>query len=266
MSERPFMQLYVSDFIGDTLSLSTEQIGAYMLLLMAMWNAGGRLPADDAKLARIVRLSVKKWRAIAADLMTFFDGDDDAIWHNRLTRELHKSESKSQSRASAGAIGGRAKSLKNKDVGLANASDLPKHLPDTIKNPSSLRSDGGARKRASRLPEDWQLPDEWQQDAIDAGLSVARIAVEAAKMRDWSRSAPTGAKLDWRAAWRNWCRKSASDAPLPRGSPRQSVPDLAELFAMAGERVSDERPAENFTGSRQALPNLSLVRSGRNGG
>jgi hypothetical protein len=27
MSERPFMQLHVSDFVGDTLQLSTEQIG-----------------------------------------------------------------------------------------------------------------------------------------------------------------------------------------------------------------------------------------------
>ena len=73
MSERPFMQLYVSDFIGDTLQLSTEQIGAYMLLLMAMWNAGGRLPDDDAKLARVARLSAKKWRVISADLLTFFE-------------------------------------------------------------------------------------------------------------------------------------------------------------------------------------------------
>lgn len=84
MSERPFMQLYVSDFIGDTLSLSTEQIGAYMLLLMAMWNAGGKLPADESKLARVARMSVKKWKAIADDLMPFFEVDGDMLSHGKI--------------------------------------------------------------------------------------------------------------------------------------------------------------------------------------
>lgn len=131
MSERPFMQLYVSDFIGDTLHLSTEQVGAYLLLLMAMWNAGGSLPDDEAKLARIVRLSVKKWRAVAPDLLSFFERVDGAVRHNRLTREMQKSETKSQSRASAGARGGLAKALKDKGTPIANATDLPWHLPDT---------------------------------------------------------------------------------------------------------------------------------------
>lgn len=132
MSERPFMQLYVSDFIGDTLHLSTEQVGAYLLLLMAMWNAGGSLPDDEAKLARIVRLSVKKWRAVAPDLLSFFERVDGAVRHKRLTKELQKSESKSQSRASAGAEGGKAKALKDNEARLANATVLPQHLPDTI--------------------------------------------------------------------------------------------------------------------------------------
>ncbi|WP_017993917.1 YdaU family protein [Rhizobium leguminosarum] len=132
MSERPFMQLYVSDFIGDTLSLSTEQIGAYMLLLMAMWNAGGRLPADEAKLARVARMSVKRWKGISDDLMSFFEVDGEFVRHNRLTKELQKSESKSQSRAAAGAEGGRAKALKDNEARLANAMPTPQHLPDTI--------------------------------------------------------------------------------------------------------------------------------------
>ncbi|WP_297105188.1 DUF1376 domain-containing protein [uncultured Devosia sp.] len=140
MSERPFMQLYVSDFVGDTLHLSTEQIGAYMLLLMAMWNAGGKLPAEDAKLARVVRLSVKKWRAIAPDLMPFLDTDGVQIWHNRLTKELQKSARKSERRAASGAKGGDAKALKSKDEGLANASVLLQHSPDTIKKEKEKRS------------------------------------------------------------------------------------------------------------------------------
>lgn len=147
MSERPFMQLYVSDFIGDTLSLSTEQIGAYMLLLMAMWNAGGKLPSDESKLARVARMSVKKWKAIADDLMPFFEVDGDVIRHNRLTKELQKSESKSQSRASAGAVGGAAKALKDKEARQANAMRSSQHLPDTItrEDSSSLRSEESAR-------------------------------------------------------------------------------------------------------------------------
>lgn len=127
MSERPFMQLYVSDFLGDTLSLSTEQLGAYMLLLMAMWNAKGSLPNDPVKLARIARMSVKKWQAIADDVLAFFNLDGTSIRHNRVTFELQKVERKSELRAAAGAKGGKSKSLKNNDKAEANATDLPPH-------------------------------------------------------------------------------------------------------------------------------------------
>jgi uncharacterized protein YdaU (DUF1376 family) len=128
MSERPFMQLYVSDFVGDTLPLSTEQIGAYMLLLMAMWNAGGSLPDDDAKLARVARLSLKRWRAISADLLTFFEREDGEIGHKRLAKELRKAQVKSEARAAAGARGGVATALKTKAHAAANAGALPRHL------------------------------------------------------------------------------------------------------------------------------------------
>ncbi|WP_082909680.1 YdaU family protein [Sinorhizobium glycinis] len=152
MSERPFMQLYVSDFIGDTLHLSTEQIGAYMLLLMAMWNAGGKLPRDPSKLALITRMSLKKWRAIEGDLLAFFEVGEHEISHNRLTKELQKSERKSNSRAAAGAKGAAAKSLKNKQRPLENDTGLLKHSPDTITNKKSndFFLGAGAQKKSPR--------------------------------------------------------------------------------------------------------------------
>lgn len=131
MSERPFMQLYVSDYLGDTRHLSCEQHGAYLLLLMTMWNADGSLPDDDAKLARIVGLSVKRWRKIRPEIMPFFNIANGVVSHNRLTKEIQKSASKSESRASAGSTGGKAKALKYKEALLANATVLPWHLPET---------------------------------------------------------------------------------------------------------------------------------------
>lgn len=130
MSERPFMQLYVSDFVGDTLMLSAEHVGAYLLLLIALWNADGELPDDEAKLARVARMSLKKWRGVAPELMPFFIVTDGKISHGRLTKELQKSERQSQSRAAAGAKGGAASALKYHKPGSANAAAGLKHLPE----------------------------------------------------------------------------------------------------------------------------------------
>ncbi|MCX8282459.1 DUF1376 domain-containing protein [Phyllobacterium sp. 0TCS1.6C] len=188
MSERPFMQLYVSDFIGDTLHLSTEQIGAYMLLLMAMWNADGSLPDEDTKLARVVRMSVKKWRSISGDLLPFFVKADGKISHNRLTKELQKSASKSQSRAAAGAKGGEAKALKDKERHVANASVLPQHLPDTrdhIEKPPGFSGRAGARKpngfvpirkstdAARSLIQELQQHEQFREDRSNQGIDQA---------------------------------------------------------------------------------------------
>ncbi|MDW9366968.1 DUF1376 domain-containing protein [Sinorhizobium meliloti] len=184
MSGRPFMQLYVSDFLGDTLHLSTEQVGAYLLLLMAMWNAGGSLPSDEGKLARITRLPLKKWKSIASDLMPFFEMDADVLWHNRLTKELQKSESKSQSRASAGAKGGSAKALKDKEARLANAMPTPQHSPDTITRDisSSLHSEGEAQAPTRGPTEIDQAVEAFSAMARRSGLSVPK-AITATRRR-----------------------------------------------------------------------------------
>lgn len=86
----PFMQLYVADYLGDTRHLSCEQHGAYLLLLMAMWRAGGSLPADDTKLARIVSLTVTRWNRIKGDVMAFLTIEDGQITQKRLRAAIKK--------------------------------------------------------------------------------------------------------------------------------------------------------------------------------
>ncbi len=191
MSERPFMQLYVSDFVGDTLLLSTEHIGAYLLLLIALWNADGELPSDETKLARVARLSVKRWRKIAVDLLPFFDIHEGVLTHHRLTKELHKSIAQSISRAAAGSKGGSASALKYNasrpasaeaiaSAGLNHAGASPK--PYRKKDASSISKDDAA-PTAPYVKLDKSLEgDVWAE--------CERIMGKKAPTSDWSWSFP----------------------------------------------------------------------------
>lgn len=124
------MQFYVADYLGDTRHLTTEQHGAYLLLLMAMWRANGVLPNEPAKLARIAGLTASRWAKICDDVMAFFDIYEDGITQGRLAAELAIANEKSEKRSQAGKAGARAKSLKDNKAASANASRLLKHSPE----------------------------------------------------------------------------------------------------------------------------------------
>ncbi|SEP63616.1 Uncharacterized conserved protein YdaU, DUF1376 family [Devosia sp. YR412] len=188
MSERPFMQLYVSDFVGDTLQLSTEQIGAYFLMLIALWNAGGSLPAGEVELARISRMSVKKWRAVSPELLTFFTLDNEILSHARLSKELQKVEAKRLLRAAAGARGGIATALKNKRTPPAFAAAKHtarlQHLPEPYKKEGKIGLEVGDLVQLDRWAEEalftaceavmgTHIPDYQQVKSFPASIVAA---------------------------------------------------------------------------------------------
>ncbi len=131
----------------------------------------------------------------------------------------------------------------------------PKETQPTLPTTHKENPPKGGQKKAARLPSDWVLPDEWALDAIEAGLPANHIDLEAAKMRDWSLSSRNGAKLDWRAVWRNWCREAAARLPQNRAPPSRPVDQLLDSLINRME-YADANARTEIEGHSQALGRL----------
>jgi uncharacterized protein YdaU (DUF1376 family) len=104
---RPWMPLYVGDYLGDTGHLTTAQHGAYLLLMMHYWRKG-ELPDDDRQLSKITKLPLRTWCEYRATLQDFFH---EGWKHKRIDAELERMMRVSAKRAIAGQKGGIGSAL-----------------------------------------------------------------------------------------------------------------------------------------------------------
>jgi uncharacterized protein YdaU (DUF1376 family) len=113
---RPWMPLYVGDYLGDTGHLTTAQHGAYLLLMMHYWRKG-ELPDDDRQLSKITKLPLRTWCEYRPTLQDFFH---EGWKHKRIDAELARMVRLSEKRAIAGQKGGLGSALAR--MKLENAS------------------------------------------------------------------------------------------------------------------------------------------------
>jgi len=129
-----WMPIYVADYLGDTMHLTTLQHGALFLCLMHYWRTGP-LPDNDQALAQIARTDLRTWkREIGAVLRPLFTANGAGRLHQkRMDQELERWAEISSKRRTAGKAGADAKWKQNggnppdKPNGkhMANATDLP---------------------------------------------------------------------------------------------------------------------------------------------
>jgi hypothetical protein len=125
----------------------------------------------------------------------------------------------------------RTSDANKNELNTGNTGNIEKETPT-----------GVSKKRGSRLSEDWQLPDDWRQDAADRGLSAGKITTEAEKFRNHFIGQPgqRGVRADWRSTWRNWAINAATDfgrkAANQPGPGRDANGDLNNDFLFGGGR------------------------------
>lgn len=109
MSGPLWMPLHVSDYIRDTRHLSTQETGAYLLLLMNAWTSNGELPADEKRLARIAGLTPKDWKRSREVLLDFLTLEGGFYRQKRIDVELKKAGELILKKSAAGKASARAR-------------------------------------------------------------------------------------------------------------------------------------------------------------
>ena len=88
MAKTPKLTFWTDAYLTDTLHLSTEEHGAYFLLLLAAWQQKScSLPNNDRKLAAVCRMSTRKWNQIKDTILEFWTVEDGRIYNSKLSKE-----------------------------------------------------------------------------------------------------------------------------------------------------------------------------------
>lgn len=224
MVDKPdvFMPLYIGDYLAGTSRLTTEQHGAYMLLIMDYWM-NGPPPDDDHALASITKMSLDAWSIARARLEHFFM-ISGGIWkHKRIEQELAAAYEKKRiakekaERAAAARWKNRAEKDKStKDDASSNASSNASSTTqgklEECPSPSPSPSDKNnkktiVKKNRHRLPDDFVLTDRMCDKAVNYWRSRDRPDLnpdhEFATFVAHHR-ARGSTMANWEAAWQTW--------------------------------------------------------------
>lgn len=129
-----WMPVTIGDYLKDTLHLSTEEHGAYFLILMDLWVKEGVTELN--KLHRVVRMDRERFEHIWNDVLSeFFTEKDGLVSQKRLLEELEKTEERRKIAIENGKKGGRPKTQKNPEQNQNKTQTLTKTEPRTKPKP-----------------------------------------------------------------------------------------------------------------------------------
>ena len=231
MSAPPYMKLYIADYLADTTHLTRDEHGAYLLLLMALWRAGGKLPRDPVKLSRIAKCTPAEWDQIDPVVMEFFKVGGGSITQKRASQEIAKYQGVVKGSKSAGKASAAKRANKNNEQA---STDVEKPLNGNPTNQNQNQKKKEDIAKAMFVGSAEPMPTQPALIA-DEGPAPAK-----------PRFTPTKAELD--AIW--------EITPKP-GRERSSRKDLERALVAAMRRGHD--PASVAAGVRAAYASTTYA-------
>nr|WP_053000378.1 DUF1376 domain-containing protein [Sphingomonas sp. Y57] len=221
-SAEAWMPLYVGDYLGDTQRLTTEQHGAYILLILDYWR-NGPAPDDDAVLQSITKLDRTAWKRNRPALERLFRIVDGHWTHKRIEREIENAKTNQDRRSSKAQKAAQARWGNSSDGAKGNAPSMPEALPDECPPPSPSPTPNGvcSEADASGAEAPPTPPDDLKPIDLKAAIFAAGVPLLTAggstpgaarsMLGKWRRDYGDGAVLDALAA----AQAEAVSAPIP---------------------------------------------------
>jgi len=202
----PYQKLFWGSYHKHTAHLGhAKEHGAYLLLIGALWNNDGRLPADDMTLAGYAKMTVKEWEAIKPKLINgaLLKIVRGKLTQPRVTEDLAKYRDTSGKRKEAGKAGGNVSAGKKRGNPQAIATDLPTQPePEPEIKKEAIASSAGSASLDPTVSEilDEEIseptgkPEPWAKDPNFA------LAWKACTDKGRTRSSRAKAWPAWKAA------------------------------------------------------------------
>ncbi|MBW9238333.1 DUF1376 domain-containing protein [Pseudomonas carnis] len=234
MAALPYMQLYVADYLADTMHLTTEEHGAYLLLIFNYWQTGKPIPVS--RLARITRLSNERWTDVERSLGEFFNERDNEWIHDRIERDLEAVRASQEQRIAAGKASAEARkqAAKPRPKASRNARSTTVEIPlnENATNIEEKRGEEIKELHTHTAQEKFSLHDAWEPDpktftAVLFRNGMANQTFEADQLLEFrsywiSRPDDLKTQAQWEHALAQQLKRQARTQQANGGSPNET--------------------------------------------
>lgn len=230
-----WMPLWIGAYLADTMTLTTQQHGAYLLLLFAYWRNRGPLADDDQDLASIVKASPDEWISLRKKLERFFSIEAGAWRHKRADDELKKAQ---EGRAKASEKASKAAAAKWEKARMKAEADAKSNAPSSAQ----------AVLKQCPTPSPTSLPTV-EKKVSKASPSHPPAGGKGARFVEfWTAWPKSERKQDRAKCWEHWRAKDLdaiadtilADVRVKRGTTKWSEGYIeAPLVYLRGRRWED---------------------------